>query len=122
LRSFALERIRSARLLERGARDIAERTVDAHFTATYGIFAGAPRHVAVLRFTAEHARWVAEEQWHPNQEGKFLQNGGYELKVPYGDSRELLGDLLRHGAGVEVIAPASLRAAVIAKLSAALAV
>jgi len=122
LRSFALERIRSARLLERRARNIPERILDAHFTATYGIFAGAPRHIAVLRFTAERARWVAEEQWHPNQEGRFLQDGSYELKVPYGDSRELLGDLLRHGAGVDVIAPASLRAEVIAKLSVALAV
>jgi proteasome accessory factor C len=122
LRSFALERIQSARLLERRARDITERTLDAHFTATYGIFAGAPRHVAVLRFSAERARWVAEEQWHPQQEGRMLEDGSYELKVPYGDPRELLGDLLRHGAGVEVIAPASLRAEVVAKLSAALAV
>jgi len=72
--------------------------------------------------TGKRPRWVAEEQWHPRQEGRFLQDGSYELKVPYGDSRELLGDLLRHGAGVEVIAPASLRAEVIAKLSAALAV
>jgi predicted DNA-binding transcriptional regulator YafY len=76
----------------------------------------------VLRFSAERARWVAEEQWHPQQEGRMLEDGSYELKVPYGDSRELIGDLLRHDAGVEVIAPASLRAEVVAKLSAALAV
>lgn len=120
LRSFALERIRSARLLERGARDIPERTLDAHFTATYGIFAGVPRHVAVLRFTAERARWVAEEQWHPHQEGKFLQDGSYELKVPYGDPRELIADIMRHGPEVEVIEPEALRAEVAGALEQAL--
>lgn len=120
LRSFALERIRSARLLERRARDIPERTLDAHFTATYGIFAGEPRHVAVLRFSAERARWVAEEQWHPRQEGRMLEDGSYELKVPYGDSRELVGDILRNGPGVEVIGPEALRAEVAGALEQAL--
>ena len=120
LRSFSLECIRSAQLLERSARDIPERTLDAHFTATYGIFAGAQRHIAVLRFTAERARWVAEEQWHPNQEGSFLGDGSYELKVPYGDPRELIGDILRHGPEVEVTGPEALRAEVAAALEQAL--
>jgi predicted DNA-binding transcriptional regulator YafY len=31
------------------------------------------------------------------------------LEFPYGDDRELLGDILRHGAEVEVLAPRSLR-------------
>lgn len=119
LRSFSLECICSAQLLERSARDIPERTLDAHFTATYGIFAGVQRHIAVLRFTAERARWVAEEQWHPNQKGSFLGDGSYELKVPYGDPRELIGDILRHGPQVEVMEPAQLRLEVVAQLAAA---
>jgi hypothetical protein len=41
----------------------------------------------VLLFTSHSARWVAEEQWHPAQEGRWLR---YELRVPYSDQRELV--------------------------------
>jgi proteasome accessory factor C len=51
---------------------------------------------------------VAEEVWHPQQEGKRLEDGSYELKIPYRDSRELVMDILRHGADVMVIEPAEL--------------
>jgi proteasome accessory factor C len=64
--------------------------------------------MAVLRFTKERARWVAEEVWHPQQEGKRLEDGRYELRIPYRDSRELVMDILRHGPDVVVMEPASL--------------
>jgi hypothetical protein len=32
----------------------------------------------------------ADEQWHPQQAGRFLEDGRYELKVPYSDPRELI--------------------------------
>jgi proteasome accessory factor C len=51
---------------------------------------------------------VAEEVWHPEQEGKRLEDGSYELRIPYRDSRELVMDILRHGADVVVIEPAEL--------------
>ena len=120
LRSFAIERIKSIRLPDRAARDISDRKLDAHFATAYGIFAGTPNEVAVLRFSAERARWVADEQWHPKQEGRFLPDGGYELRVPYADPRELVGDLLRHGPEVEVVSPGALRAEVTAALEQAL--
>jgi len=37
---------------------------------------------------------------------------GYLLKVPYSDDRELLGDILRFGADVQVLEPKELRAKV----------
>jgi predicted DNA-binding transcriptional regulator YafY len=36
-------------------------------------------------------------------------DGSFLLELPYSDPRELIMDILRHGAGVEVLAPASLR-------------
>jgi predicted DNA-binding transcriptional regulator YafY len=51
---------------------------------------------------------VAEEVWHPEQEGRRLEDGSYELKIPYRDSRELVMDILRHGTDVVVMEPASL--------------
>jgi proteasome accessory factor C len=120
LRSFAIDRILKAVPLEENARDIPEAELDAHFAGSYGIFGGKPDKVAVLRFTKERARWVAEEEWHPQQEGKRLEDGSYELRIPYRDSRELVMDILRHGPDVVVIEPAGLVEEVKKQLSEAL--
>ncbi len=120
LRSFAVERLREAKALDQITQDIAEKELDAHFASSYGIFAGKPKHTAILRFTPERARWVAEEQWHPQQQGSMLEDGSYELHIPYADPRELVMDILKHGADVEVISPESLRNAVVEHLQNAL--
>lgn len=120
LRSFAVDRLREARALEERAKDIAEKELDGHFASSYGIFAGKPKHTAILRFTPERARWVAEEQWHPQQQGHILEDGSYELQLPYSDPRELAMDVLKHGVEVEVIEPKSLRQLVQEQLRGAL--
>jgi predicted DNA-binding transcriptional regulator YafY len=94
--------------------------LDEHYASAFGIFAGKANRVAVLRFSAERARWVADERWHPEQTGQFLTDGRYELRVPYRDPRELVMEILRHGAEVEVVAPAGLREQVAESLAAAL--
>lgn len=109
LRSFAVDSLRQANALDKRAKDVPEKELDMHFSAGYGIFAGKAEHTAVLRFTPERARWVAEEQWHPQQQGSILEDGSYELSIPYSDARELVMDVLKHGAEVEVVEPASLR-------------
>ncbi|MGH8581884.1 MAG: helix-turn-helix transcriptional regulator [Gammaproteobacteria bacterium] len=113
LRSFALDRIGKARIENIDAKPISDEELDAHYAGAYGIFAGPPTHTAVLRFTAERARWVANEQWHPQQQGQFLPDGRYQLSLPYGDPRELIMDILKYGPDVEVMAPDDLRAAVV---------
>lgn len=75
----------------------------------------------MLRFTAERARWVADERGHPQQTGQYLTDGRYELRIPYRDDRELVMDILRYGPDVEVIAPEGLRDEVTRRLEAALA-
>lgn len=119
LRSFAVERIERAQPLVIPAREIADRALDRHFAASYGIFAGKPTAVAVLRFSAAHARWVADEEWHPQQQGRYLADGCYELRVPYSHPQELVMDVLRHGEHVEVMAPSALRDEVSCRLRAA---
>jgi predicted DNA-binding transcriptional regulator YafY len=51
---------------------------------------------------------VADEVWHPEQQGAHLEDGSYELRIPYRDQRELVMDVLRHGSHVRVIEPQSL--------------
>jgi predicted DNA-binding transcriptional regulator YafY len=120
LRSFAVDGIRRAEILESHARDIPEKTMDAMLGAGYGIFSGHSLNWAKLRFSPERSRWVALEQWHPKQRGKRMRDGRYQLEVPYADERELVMDILRHVPEVEVLAPDSLRAKVVEKLRAGL--
>ncbi len=112
LRSFAVDAIQRAEILDQPARDIDDATLDRVLGSGYGIFAGADVEWAVLRFSAERSRWVATEKWHPDQQGRLLDDGGYELHVPYSQEPELLMDILRHGRHVEVLEPPDLREAV----------
>ena len=70
----------------------------------------------IARTARPKKQCVAEEVWHPQQQGKRLEDGSYELKIPYRDSRELVMDILRHGAHVVVMEPAELVEEVKSKL------
>ena len=109
LRSFALDRLRAADVLDATADDVQESELDTHLASSYGIFSGAPKAWATIRFSVKAARWVADERWHSKQEGRFLDDGRYELRVPYSNARELLMDVLRYGPDAEIIAPIPLR-------------
>jgi len=112
LRTFSLACIRDVRLIDTKARHISEQKLDSQLGKSYGIFAGEPTRTAVLLFTPYRARWVAEEQWHPQQHGKWQADGSYRLEIPYSDDRELLMDILKYGPDVEVLSPKELRTGV----------
>jgi proteasome accessory factor C len=108
LRCFAIDRILRATILGQTAMDVPDAELDAHYASSYGIFGGLADKFAVLQFTRERARWVADEVWHPQQQGKWLASGNYELRIPYNNPRELVMDILRYGPDVIVIEPQSL--------------
>lgn len=114
LRRFALDAVRAANALELPAQDVPLAEVQRALDAGYGAFAGgeAPLQRAQLRFTAEAAQWVANEEWHPDQTRELQADGSLVLTLPYSDPTELLMDLLRHGEQVDVLAPPALRKAV----------
>lgn len=119
LRTFAIDRMEEAEVLDQSAREVEEAELDAALTSGYGLFAGPAKQRARLVFTPERARWVADELWHPDQSGRHLADGHYELTVPYADPRELLGEVLRYGDGVKVVGPQSLIDLVRARLDGA---
>jgi predicted DNA-binding transcriptional regulator YafY len=109
LRSFSVDRIARARALDEAAIDVDEGELDRHLGGGYGIFSGEPKGVATILFSARAARWVADEHWHSQQQGRHLADGRYELKVPYSAPRELLMDVLHYGSDAEIVEPKSLR-------------
>jgi predicted DNA-binding transcriptional regulator YafY len=122
LRLFSLERILGAEptTLPVSQPD-ANSDLDRFVNASFGIFSGEADQWARIRFSAEMARWVAEETWHSDQIGYWADDGRYELQLPYSRPDELLMEILRYGADAEILAPEMLRTAAHERLRDALA-
>jgi predicted DNA-binding transcriptional regulator YafY len=105
LRSFSVDAIKMAEMIEKKADDISDNELDDELASGYGIFAGKEVQWAVLKFTPERAKWVANEKWHPNQLVQYLSDGSYELKVPFSNPNELIMDILKYGPDVRIIQP-----------------
>ena len=112
LRSFSLERISDQSLLDGAIKELTDEELAGHYDSAYGIFSGPAEHTAVLKFTPEMSRWIAEEQWHPDQKGSYDNEGAWSLELPFSSARELIMDVLRYGPEVEVVSPEFLREAV----------
>ena len=120
LRTFGLDAIETAMVVpDKDVKEVSEDTLERHYASGYGIFAGSATRDAVLQFGASSARWVSRETWHPEQVGTPQLDGTYLLQFPYAQEPELVMDILKYGADVQVLAPESLRKAVAEKLRAA---
>ncbi len=118
LRSFSIDAIKRLAIAPEAAIEIDEAVLNRELESGYGIFSGADTREAVLRFGPEIARWVSRETWHPQQQSEYDAEGHYLLRVPYSQDTELVMDILRYGAEVEVIEPPELRARVIERICA----
>ena len=108
LRRFALDAIEQASAVEKRARDVPIKQLQSLMDTGYGIYAGGQRRLAVLVFNVQAAQWASREEWHPQQCGRWLDDGRFELSLPYVDDTELVMDLLRQGDQVQVLAPLEL--------------
>lgn len=111
MRTFLIENIRETELTTETIKRFNVTAKLHELDAGYGIFHGTDHQEAEIVFNRDFARYVLRETWHPDQrtvdEGETMR-----LFVPYTDSTELVGAILRWGADVEVVAPATLRARV----------
>ncbi|HEX4511342.1 MAG TPA: WYL domain-containing protein [Burkholderiaceae bacterium] len=121
LRRFALDAVRSARVLDEAASEVPLDEVEAALDQGYGVFGGAMAHWATLDFDAESAQWVAQEEWHPRQTMEARPDGGVRMRLPYTDWTELVMDVMRHGPHVRVVDPPELVAATRRRLESTLA-
>jgi len=120
MRSFSMDAIQQASVLAKTSKSLPKKELDGFIGQGYGIFAGDNLQWAKLKFTAERARWVSRELWHPQQKVTEQEDGCLILEVPFTDIRELSMDILRQGRHVEVLEPKELRDEVTSELKAAL--
>jgi predicted DNA-binding transcriptional regulator YafY len=109
LRSFALDGVKKAELLNKKTEEVSDKELQENFAESYGIFSGKATQRAKLRFTPERARWVAGETWHGQQVASYDKDGHYILEFDYNQDPELVMEILKHGSSVQVLSPANLK-------------
>jgi len=109
IRDFNLARITDVLILDEIFKLKNNFNVHSYFKSAFGLFKSSTMRNVTLRFTPEKARWVQEQIWHQDQKKRTLADGSLELSFPVADFAEITMEILKHGAGVEVISPASLR-------------
>ncbi|MCU7904747.1 MAG: WYL domain-containing protein [Candidatus Thiodiazotropha sp. (ex Epidulcina cf. delphinae)] len=111
LRTFSLHNIQQINVTAEIAIEIPEQQLEAQLESAFGIFSGKADKTAILHFNQQRAHYIEKEQWHPTQQGQWMDDK-YQLSIPYHNPTELIMDILKYGADVEVIEPAGLKQAV----------
>ena len=116
IRCFNIARIHELRVLaEHFMRDLSydgEQYVAEMFCAERG---ATIREIAV-RFDAHQARYIRERKWHAQQSLTEHADGGLTLKFPASGLNEIARWVMSYGRHAQVLAPAELRALVVAHL------
>lgn len=119
VRTFAVERIRRARLTDDPFEIPESFDFDAYTAGAFGVVAEPASRVRI-RFGKERALQVAERTWHPSQKVEPRPGGALELTLEVGSTTELRDWILSFGAAAEVLEPDDLRTEVAAELQRAL--
>jgi predicted DNA-binding transcriptional regulator YafY len=119
VRSFRLDRIRTARILPTSFTVPDDFDIDAVLGAAWAIWQGAGDDHVVIRFPAAARQWVDEALWPSGMRRTDLKNGGIEVQLDVASEVEMRPWLLRWGSNVEVLEPPSLRAHMAETLAAA---
>ena len=109
MRTFKLERLERAQMLDEVSEIPADFDPDDYLEASWGIMHGEQAVEVVLEFSAEAASRVKESIWHPSQEIDDLREGGCLFTVHVSAPKEMQPWIRSWGAEVEVLAPLALR-------------
>jgi proteasome accessory factor B len=109
VRSFKVERIRSARLEETAYYLPSDFNLERYLRHSWGIWSKDAVERVVLRFAAPAARRVRESYWHPSQKLTAVRGGGVRMEISVRGRVEITPWILSWGADCEVLEPADLR-------------
>jgi predicted DNA-binding transcriptional regulator YafY len=110
IRTFKLDRLESAQLLNKRFTIPADFDLEARLASGWRIMAGDEVNEVALRFAPEVKAQVQERQWHPSQTLEELPDGRCLLRVQVAEPLEMKPWIRSWGAQVEVVAPGWLRA------------
>src|SRR5690606_33920105 len=89
IRTFKLDRLESATLLERKFTVPEAFDLESHLASGWRIMAGSEIAEVVLRFTPEVTPHIHERQWHPTQKLEKMEDGGCVLRVQVAQPQEM---------------------------------
>jgi predicted DNA-binding transcriptional regulator YafY len=112
IRDFRINRIQRPKILGESFSLRHNFCFRDYFRSSFGIYKGKHAQQVVLRLSPEKARWIGDQIWHRDQKATVLDDGSMELSFPVADFSEIAREVLKHGAGVEVLRPESLRQAI----------
>ena len=110
MRTFKLDRLETAVVLEKSFTIPDAFDLEAHLASGWRIMAGDEISEVILRFTPEVMPHIYERHWHPTQTLQKLEDGGCLFKVRVAQPQEMQPFIRSWGAQVEVLAPDWLRA------------
>jgi proteasome accessory factor B len=116
IRTFKLERLEYAAVLDEPYTIPDDFDPEAHIATGWGIMAGGEVVEVSLRFTPAAAPHVRERQWHASQQLVSTPDGGCLLHVRVSEPVEMQPWIRSWGAQVEVLAPDWLRDRIAAEL------
>jgi len=109
IRTFKLERLEKADLLDETYTIPSDFDPEAHLAMSWGIMSGKEVAEVVLRFTPAAMPLVRERRWHPSQSLEPAPDGGGVLRVRVSEPLEMQPWIRSWGAQVEVLSPDWLR-------------
>lgn len=117
-RDFVLGRMTLCRVEDLAFTIRPREDWEPYLNNTFGIFQNRESFNVMLCFTPERARWVKNEIWHEDQQMEIQKNGSLLLTIPASHEAEIMMEILKHGAHVEVKEPEWLRLKIISELKA----
>jgi predicted DNA-binding transcriptional regulator YafY len=109
IRTFKLERLESARVLQEPYSIPEDFDHESQQRSSWGIMTGTQVQEVILRFVPSARPFVQERQWHPSQQVEETEDGGCLLRIWVSEPLEMQPWIRSWGAQVEVLAPLGLR-------------
>lgn len=115
-RDFLLSRMTECQIIETSFAIRPKSEWQPFLQDTFGIYQNKEKFDVVLRFTPTRSRWVKEEMWHEGQTEQLAEDGSLIRTIPASHAAEIMMEILKHGAQVEVLEPVWLREKMAAEL------
>jgi len=109
IRTFKINRLKNPVMLKDTFAVRQNFMFKDYFRSSFGLMKGHDTRQVTLRFTPDKSKWISDQIWHKDQKTRVLEDGSLELSLPVTEFSEIAREILKHGSGVEVLEPESLR-------------